>query len=226
MMGMTPALKDLVITRLVATGADNKPWGLHIVAAIEGPAALDAYLDSTSTPTAIPKASGSASSGGPKVEPPGVYVSSISVEGFRGIGDAVTLAIPTGPGLVLVVGRNGSGKSSFAEGLELLLTGRNFRWEKRTKVWKEGWRNLHQHESVSSEGGPARRGPGHDDGLARVEDRRPHRQRRDHRPQGRVGAAAGVAGLGRPARRVSGRSFPTTSWARCSTKGRRNSTTR
>jgi len=30
----------------------------------------------------------------------------------------------------------------FAEGLELLLTGRNFRWEKpRAKVWQEGWRN-------------------------------------------------------------------------------------
>jgi hypothetical protein len=43
----------------------------------------------------------------------------------------------------LVVGRNGSGKSSFAEGLETLLTGANMRWESRTKVWREGWQNLH-----------------------------------------------------------------------------------
>lgn len=43
---------------------------------------------------------------------------------------------------VLIVGRSGSGKSSFAEGLEYLLTGRNYRWEKRPKVWLEGWRNL------------------------------------------------------------------------------------
>ena len=79
-----------------------------------------------------------------------MYVSSITVEGFRGVGKAVTLSIPAGPGLVLIVGRNGSGKSSFAEGLELLLTGRNFRWEKpRAKVWQEGWRNLHHHDRVA-----------------------------------------------------------------------------
>ena len=48
-----------------------------------------------------------------------------------------------GPGLTLVVGRNGSGKSSFAEGLELLLTGDTYRWSQRSKVWRDGWRNLH-----------------------------------------------------------------------------------
>ena len=48
-----------------------------------------------------------------------------------------------GPGLTLVVGRNGSGKSSFAEALELLLTGENRRWAQRSAVWKRGWRNLH-----------------------------------------------------------------------------------
>ena len=43
-----------------------------------------------------------------------------------------------------MVGRNGSGKSSFAEGAEVLLTGTSLRWEGRTKAWKLGWRNLHQ----------------------------------------------------------------------------------
>ena len=56
---------------------------------------------------------------------------------------APQLDLPTGPGLTLVVGRNGSGKSSFAEGLELLVTGDTYRWANRTKVWREGWRNLH-----------------------------------------------------------------------------------
>lgn len=70
-------------------------------------------------------------------------MSSIGVEGFRGVGPAAALTLRPGPGLTLVVGRNGSGKSSFAEGLEYLLTGRNYRWEKRPKVWLEGWRNLH-----------------------------------------------------------------------------------
>ena len=72
------------------------------------------------------------------------YLKSVTVEGFRGIGKPATLDLPPGPGLTLVIGRNGSGKSSFAEALELLLTGDTFRWkEKRSKVWKEGWRNLH-----------------------------------------------------------------------------------
>jgi recombinational DNA repair ATPase RecF len=70
-------------------------------------------------------------------------VKSIRVEGFRGIGPVATLELAPGPGFTLVVGRNGSGKSSFAEGLETLLTGANLRWESRTKVWREGWQNLH-----------------------------------------------------------------------------------
>ena len=57
------------------------------------------------------------------VEAPGAYLSSIEVEGFRGIGPASKLELEPGPGLTVVVGRNGSGKSSFAEALEVLLTG-------------------------------------------------------------------------------------------------------
>ena len=75
--------------------------------------------------------------------PPAVFLSSIKVEGFRGIGEPATLAIDPGPGLTLVVGRNGSGKSSFSEGLEMLLTGTNQRWVGRNKVWQDGWQNLH-----------------------------------------------------------------------------------
>ncbi len=45
--------------------------------------------------------------------------------------------------MTLVVGRNGSGKSSFAEAAEVALTGTNARWAGRGAVWKEGWRNLH-----------------------------------------------------------------------------------
>jgi ABC-type lipoprotein export system ATPase subunit len=146
---MTPELQDRVVNRLVDTGAANKPWALAILAALEGAADLDAYLDNTRKVT-MPQLSERGAPGSNSPEPPGVYVSSINVEGFRGVGKGVTLSIPPGPGLVLIVGRNGSGKSSFAEGLELLLTGRNFRWEKpRAKVWQEGWRNLHHHDRVS-----------------------------------------------------------------------------
>jgi DNA repair exonuclease SbcCD ATPase subunit len=46
--------------------------------------------------------------------------------------------------LTVIVGRNGSGKSSFAEALEVLFTGDSKRWSERSKIWKEGWRSLHQ----------------------------------------------------------------------------------
>ncbi len=73
-----------------------------------------------------------------------VYLKAITVEGFRGIGPKVTLPLQPGPGLTLITGRNGSGKSSIAEAAELVLTGQNRRWADRSAVWREGWRNLHQ----------------------------------------------------------------------------------
>lgn len=77
-------------------------------------------------------------------EPAGAYLTSVTVTGFRGIGPEATLPVEPGPGLTLVMGRNGSGKSSFAEALEILLTGGLRRWNDRASVWREGWRNLHE----------------------------------------------------------------------------------
>jgi recombinational DNA repair ATPase RecF len=137
---MSPEIQAQVIDRLIASGKSDEPWALIVLAAMESAEQLDGFLDkktSVAPPQKLDVADGVAT------EPPGAYVSSIAVEGFRGIGPATTLNLRPGPGLTLVVGRNGSGKSSFAEGLEYLLTGRNYRWEKRPKVWLEGWRNLH-----------------------------------------------------------------------------------
>jgi recombinational DNA repair ATPase RecF len=75
--------------------------------------------------------------------PAGAYLQSLTVSGFRGIGPPATLTVTPRPGLTLVVGRNGSGKSSFAEALEVLLTGNLRRWEKLSAVWKQGWRSVH-----------------------------------------------------------------------------------
>src|SRR5262245_44740771 len=138
---MTPELHDRIITRLLESGAVDEPWSDVIVAALEGEERLRAHLDGAHP---VAKPSPPAVPAGPKfVEPPGAYVSSITVEGFRGVGPAVTLPLRPGPGLTLIVGRNGSGKSSFAEALEFLLTGANYRWDDRPKVWVQGWRNLH-----------------------------------------------------------------------------------
>jgi energy-coupling factor transporter ATP-binding protein EcfA2 len=120
--------------RLDESGVDRSIC--HVVlAAIDGPAALDKVLVDGVLPEAITNADAD--------EPLCAYVTGVTVEGFRGIGPPATLELAAGPGLTLVVGRNGSGKSSFAEALEVLLTRDNQRWARRSAVWREGWRNLH-----------------------------------------------------------------------------------
>ncbi|MGI3202784.1 AAA family ATPase [Streptomyces sp. GLT-R25] len=74
---------------------------------------------------------------------PGAYLQSVTVSGFRGIGRTARLPLTPGPGLTLVTGRNGSGKSSFAEATEIALTGDNARWRGRSDIWRRSWRNLH-----------------------------------------------------------------------------------
>ena len=138
---MTSLLRDRIPARLEADAKAERPWDLFVLAALEGADALSAALSEqqrTDKPSATTKATEA-----PAREPAGAYLKAITVEGFRGIGPKTKLDLAPGPGLTLVVGRNGSGKSSFAEALELLLTGDTFRWSQRTKVWREGWRNLH-----------------------------------------------------------------------------------
>lgn len=72
------------------------------------------------------------------------YLTNITVTGFRGIGPTAKLDLHPAPGLTVVSGRNGSGKSSFAEAVELALTGSSFRWRGKQSMWSESWRNLHK----------------------------------------------------------------------------------
>ncbi|WP_046470609.1 ATP-binding protein, partial [Allosalinactinospora lopnorensis] len=78
------------------------------------------------------------------------YLSRIEVQGFRGIGPPAALDFPPTPGLTVIVGRNGSGKSSFAEAAEAALTGRNLRWDAMPTAWRDGWRNLHYEEHTEA----------------------------------------------------------------------------
>lgn len=78
----------------------------------------------------------------------GAVLKSVTVQGFRGIGPSRTIELPPGPGLTVITGRNGSGKSSFAEGIEVALTGANRRWlgddgKSAHPLQQRGWRNLH-----------------------------------------------------------------------------------
>jgi len=92
----------------------------------------------------------------PKIEtidnPPPLraFLRSITVSGFRGIGGRATLEVNPYCGITVISGRNGSGKSSFAEALEFALTGTSYRWEaKKGQHWQASWRNLHAGEPAS-----------------------------------------------------------------------------
>jgi len=133
-------MADLTLQHLVAAGLAETPPTVEgatalVLSAFQGPDALRATLDGHE-PTPAPAQDTTQA-------PTATYLAAIEVEGFRGIGPPVALTLEPSPGLTLVVGRNGSGKSSFAEALEMLLTGSNRRWTERAKVWQDGWRNLH-----------------------------------------------------------------------------------
>lgn len=120
---------------------------LLVLAALEGDEELDGYLNDG---VAVARPEPAAASD--NVEANGVVLTSIKVEGFRGIGPACELPIAPKPGLTIVAGRNGSGKSSFSEALELVLTGGTYRWANKSAEWREQWRNLHHSTAAVSVG--------------------------------------------------------------------------
>lgn len=119
--GEVATVDDLLLARLIEAGLPKEAYEL-VLDALAG--------DSSEAVEAAPV-------------PTSAYLTSIEVQGFRGIGESATLDLVPGPGLTIVTGRNGSGKSSFAEAAELALTGNNQRWANRTREWSDGWRNLH-----------------------------------------------------------------------------------
>jgi hypothetical protein len=136
----TSLIQDILFQRLVDQGRDNDNCAIYVLAACEGQDALAACISGTAVP-ARPPAAGSDS---PSTAIPPTYVSSIQIRAFRGIGDDSHLRFTPGPGVTLVVGRNGSGKSSFAEGAEVAFTGTSARWAaKGSTEWQKGWRNVH-----------------------------------------------------------------------------------
>jgi len=143
---MDTGIRSLVLSRLEADDSAASPWSGLVLAALDGPDALESALGGGDVAPAAAAASGER---GPALT--GAFLRSVAVEGFRGVGPRQTLELRPGPGLTLVVGRNGSGKSSFAEGLEVALTGESLRFKERAAVWREGWRNLHHpHASLAA----------------------------------------------------------------------------
>jgi recombinational DNA repair ATPase RecF len=140
---MDDVLLGIVLGRLAEFPLPEQAADL-LLAALDGDEILSAQLTGQAQPrSAVPAAATPA-------PPAGAYLQSLTVSGFRGIGPPATLAVSPRPGLTLVVGRNGSGKSSFAEALEVLLTGNLRRWDKLPTVWKQGWRSVHQPDEAKT----------------------------------------------------------------------------
>ncbi|MEH0972792.1 AAA family ATPase [Micromonospora sp. CPCC 205546] len=131
----TEPLVELIFERLTADDVPDHTAEL-VLAALSGQDDLAAALDGGKTSLELAVPTDEAPAGR-------IWLSSVTVAGFRGVGPERTLQLDPGPGLTLVVGRNGSGKSSFAEAVELALTGDSARWAERNSVWRTGWRNLH-----------------------------------------------------------------------------------
>ncbi|GAA1980019.1 ATP-binding protein [Terrabacter lapilli] len=139
---MTHNLVQWVADRIDADATLTEEVGLIILAALEGDAALADQLAGTSTER--PQLSQDESRESPDGPvPAGVFLKSVEVEGFRGVGSTSTVRLSPQPGLTIIAGRNGSGKSSLAEALEVALTGSTYRWKNKSLQWKEHWRNLH-----------------------------------------------------------------------------------
>jgi hypothetical protein len=132
------SVDELIAERLDQSGPAGRAADL-VLASLLGEDDLRAALSGSSS------AGERAPHHAPAAETPlaGLYLRSIEVQGFRGIGPKAALQLQPGPGLTVVAGRNGSGKSSFAEAAELAITSDNKRWSGRTQVWRDGWRNLH-----------------------------------------------------------------------------------
>lgn len=82
-----------------------------------------------------------------EVSPARVFLSGIEAEGFRGIGPTARMPLKPGPGLTVIAGRNGCGKSSFAEAAEVAVTGTSHRWVAAKGTRTRNWRNLHHKDA-------------------------------------------------------------------------------
>lgn len=133
---MSGGVRDLVAASL--DGSSLEGLGRRVAeAAFVGENELDAVLGGDAGDA---DAAGGDAGGAPGA-PAEVWLTGVRVEGFRGVAGEVALGLPPQPGLVLVVGRNGAGKSSIAEAAELAMSGRSDR--SSSALWAEGLVNLH-----------------------------------------------------------------------------------
>ncbi len=119
--------------RVSADPALPDPAKLLVVAAVEGDVEFGEFVGAPTHPVTVQD----------DAVPARAFLAGLEVEGYRGIGPKAQLTFNPGPGLVVVAGRNGSGKSSFAEALDWTLNQRTSRAAKNRALWEDQWRNLH-----------------------------------------------------------------------------------
>src|SRR5690606_31125718 len=116
---MMNGLQEALLDRLIADGLEGDPIVWMALAAAESAEVLDGILADGAAPRPLP----------PRTQPElegavaRVYLSDIEIRSFRGVGPQARLQLEVGPGVTLIAGRNGSGKSSFAEAVEVAFTG-------------------------------------------------------------------------------------------------------
>ncbi|MEU8001141.1 AAA family ATPase [Catellatospora sp. NPDC049111] len=142
-MDADESLQQLVLDKLAADGPGPDVTRL-IIGAYAGDDQLTAAMAGAEADLPMP-------AGTRAPRPSSLYLESVTVAGFRGVGPSASVRLQPHAGLTLIVGRNGSGKSSFAEAAELALTGDSARWAERNSVFRDGWRNLHHADPCSIE---------------------------------------------------------------------------
>lgn len=138
---MTSRLETIVVSRLHGAGHLDRDARAVAHAALSGANALNEAVRlipaTADWPSPLEPAPQDAD-----IERAHIYLTHISASGFRGVGERVDLPLTPTPGLVLVTGRNGSGKSSLAEACELSLS-KSISRAARSPMWGEGLANLH-----------------------------------------------------------------------------------
>ena len=151
-------LKNYVLQHADEDTKLSEPARLAVLAALEGADDLAEVLSEQDTSADLVQSLTTVEDG--SAEPIGAYLSSMTVQGFRGIGPELTVPLQPGPGLIVIAGRNGSGKSTLAEALEIALTRQNSRWKDKAAVWSQNWRNLHAGEPADIRIGITEEGSG------------------------------------------------------------------
>ncbi|MDR0489552.1 MAG: AAA family ATPase [Propionibacteriaceae bacterium] len=128
-------IKDWIWEQVAADQELSEKAQWLIVAAVEGDAEFAAVVGGETPQKPV--------STQVVADPKRAFLKTIVVEGFRGIGPKSKLELTPAPGLTVVAGRNGSGKSSFAEAVDIALRGRSERGKKRPTLGDDQWRNLH-----------------------------------------------------------------------------------